>query len=150
MVVAQLVELPRFESSHRQILYVLYVTCIKKTKINKKRPRMAQFLREKWRGRESSWPHFERLKRRKKSKERPSSDWSSITSEFRCTFPEYKTGWQKKSPRIDIGNLLFQNNMMIIFVEQLIRGSNTYLVFANLLWKFYISRSIWWSRYALP
>ena len=40
---------------------------------------------------------------------------------------------RKKSPRIDIGNLLFQNNMMIIFVEQLIRGSNTYLVFANLL-----------------
>ena len=39
---------PRFDSSHRQI-YVehLFVYCIEKTKINKKRPQMAHFLSKK-------------------------------------------------------------------------------------------------------
>ena len=40
---------PQFESTHREILYVRSLRCIETTKIDKKRPGMAQFFKKtKW------------------------------------------------------------------------------------------------------
>ena len=45
---------PRFESRHRQNLYSTFVYCIEKTKINKKRPGIVYFKKNKNR-RTTNW-----------------------------------------------------------------------------------------------